>query len=565
MFSYSHENLKRVAETEKGKAFLGQVEREYLSRYDGKVIPANNYSLIKLYYKEGDRAKFEKEYFDKRKRLNLLQVLALKDERYIDELEEVMSAICDEFTWVLPAHNYDAKTGTFDRTFIDLFSAETAFYLAETVYALGEILSADIKNRVKLCIEDRIIKNFESRWFWWQEADTNWASVCGLGVGLSYLYLFPERYDSVKEKIESYFKNYLVGIDQDGYCYEGLIYWSYGFTFFMLYYDVLIQLKGRPAFLDDEKVYNLAKYPMNTQMDNGVYVPFADGGRRFLDVNAYCLPCIYAIKNVYGDKINYPIKVDANYLFNYEKAFGFRFLLATELENQVQAPLVQNKHVYFKNAEVMIYKNQNYSFAVKCGNNNELHNHNDVGVFQIVKDSKRLIADLGGGEYTKNYFIQSEKYKDDIFVCGSMSHSVPIVDGEYQEHGEEYCGKVLGVGENYFELDITNAYKKGDRQIKVRYDLKENGVLVKYTFSGIKDNITFRFVSEYKPTLCENKVAIEQMEIIENEGILPTFTKREYKPHSRPAILNAKSMCEVFVIDYSVKESSGEKEFFFKF
>ena len=108
MFSYSYENLKRVAKTEKGIAFLEQVEKDSLSAYDGKVITANNYSLIKLYYKEGNRALFEKEYFDKRKRLSFLQVLALKDERYIDALEEIMSAICDEFTWVLPALNYDA-------------------------------------------------------------------------------------------------------------------------------------------------------------------------------------------------------------------------------------------------------------------------------------------------------------------------------------------------------------------------------------------------------------------------------------------------------------------------
>ena len=564
MFSYCYKNLKRVAETEKGKSFLEQVEKEYLSTYDKKVIPANNYSLIKLYYKEGNRALFEKEYFDKRKRLNYLQVLALKDERYIDALEEIMSAICDEFTWVLPAHNYNAKTGTFDRTFIDLFSAETAFYLAETVYTLGEILSADIKNRVKLCIEDRIIKNFESNWYWWQEADTNWASVCGLGVGLSYLYLFPERYDSVKDKIQSYFENYLKGVDNEGYCYEGLIYWGYGFTFFMLFYDVYVQLKDHPKFLDDEKIKKLANYPMNTQMDKGVYAPYADGGRKYLDINAY-LPCFYAIKKVYGDKIDCPIKVDVNNFINETKVLGFRFLLATELENDLANNLPENKYVYYKNAEVLVYKNKNYSFTAKCGNNNELHNHNDVGVFQIVKNGKRLIADLGAGEYTKNYFIQSEKYKDDIFVCGSMSHSVPILDSKYQEHGEEYVGKVLGIGKNYFEIDMTGAYEKGDHNIKVRYELKEKGVLAKYTFSGIKENVTFRFISDCSPKQTESGVVIDEMTISVNDKTTPTFSQRNYKQHSRPAIVGDDGSRTAYIIDFTIKESGGEKEFFFEF
>ena len=564
MFSYCYENLKRVAETPKGKAFLEQVEKEYLDKYEGKVIPANNYSLIKLFYKEGNRALFEKQYFDKRRRLSFLQVLALKDARYIDALEEIMSAICDEFTWVLPAHNYDAKTGTFDRTFIDLFSAETAFCLAETVYALDEILSADIKNRVKLCVEDRIVKNFESHWYWWKEADTNWASVCGLGVGLSYLYLFPEKYDSVKDDIESYFKNYLNGIDEEGYCYEGSIYWGYGFTFFMLFYDVFVQLKGRPDFLDSEKVEKIANYPMNTQMDKGVYAPYADGGRRYLDINGY-LPCFYAIKKVYGDKIDCPIKVDIVNFTSDVRAFGFRFLLATELENDGAEVLSENKYVYYNNAEVLVYKNKNYSFTAKCGNNNELHNHNDVGVFQIVKNSKRLIADLGAGEYTKNYFNQMEKYKEDIFVCGSMSHSVPIIDGKYQEHGEEYVGNVLSVGENHFEIDITNAYEKGDHFVKVRYDLKENGVLVKYTFSGIKDNITFRFISDYEPQLLGDKVAIEEMRISAKGEVVCAFSQREYTPHSRPAFVRNNGKSKAYIIDYAVKANSGEKEFFFEF
>ena len=206
MFKYSYENLKRVAETKKGKLFLDEIEKDYLKRYDGKIIPCNNYSLIKLYYKEGNRSKFQAQYFDKRVRLNLLQLLSIKDDKYIEPLEEIISAICDEFTWVLPAHNFDSKTQTFDRTKIDLFSAETAFYLSETVYVLGDKLSNDIKNRVRLCVEDKIVKNFESSVYFWESVTSNWASVCGLGIGLSYLYLFPERYDIVKDRIEKYFQ-----------------------------------------------------------------------------------------------------------------------------------------------------------------------------------------------------------------------------------------------------------------------------------------------------------------------------------------------------------------------
>lgn len=564
MFKYCYENLKRVAKTEKGEKFLDEIEKEYLRVYDGKIIPCNNYSLIKLYYKEGNRSKFEAQYFDKRKRLSFLQLLSIKDDKYIEPLEEIISAICDEFTWVLPAHNYDEKTQIFDRTMIDLFSAETSFYLSETVYVLKDKLSADIKNRVKLCVEDRIVKNFESRPFGWLNIDSNWASVCGLGVGLSYLYLFPERYDSVKEKIEKCFNNYLSGIDEEGYCYEGLIYWGYGFSFFTLFYDVYVQLKERPLFLDSLKVYNACNYPMNVQMDEGVYVPFADGGRRNLDVNGY-LPCFYAIKSLFGDKVDCPIRVETKHFCDSEKALGFRFLLATEIENDFEISSNKEKSIYFKKAEVLIYKNKNYSFAVKSGNNNEIHNHNDIGAFQIVKNGKRLIVDIGAGEYTKNFFNPPTRYKEDIFVCGSMSHSVPIIDGKYQHQDERFYGTVLGFGNNFFEVDLTKAYEAGDHFIKARYDLKENGVLVKYTFSGIKNKIVFRFVSEHKPTFIDDKIFIDEMTISENSGLKPNISIKEYSPHSRPAFINYKGKCEVFVIDYETNDNYGEKEFFFEF
>ena len=390
---------------------------------------------------------------------------------------------------------------------------------------------------------------------------SNWASVCGLGVGLSYLYLFPERYEAIKDRLETCFENYLSGIDEEGYCYEGLAYWGYGFTFFMLFYDVYVTFYSRPEILDREKVYKLISYPLVAQMDKGVYIPFADGGCRYYDINRH-LPCFYVIKKLYGDKFNYPIKVDEKCLTTNGKALGFRFLLALECENEVEY-VEENKNVYYKYAEVLLYKNKNYSFVAKSGNNKELHNHNDIGVFQIVKDSKRLIVDIGAARYTKNYFIQSEKYKEDIFVCGSMSHSVPIIDNKYQEYGEEYVGKVLEVTKNTFEVDITNAYAKGDHFVKVRYELKDKGVHVKYTFSGIKDNIVFRFVSEYEPTLRNNEVVVENMTITSKNGIIPKFGKGEYLSHLRSNILE-EERGKAFLIDYTVKANSGEEEFYFE-
>jgi len=68
----------------------------------------------------------------------LLQVLAIYDDKYIELLEDIVSAICDEITWSIPAHCLDRETGnTYKYYEIDLFASETAFYLAETAFSIS--------------------------------------------------------------------------------------------------------------------------------------------------------------------------------------------------------------------------------------------------------------------------------------------------------------------------------------------------------------------------------------------------------------------------------------------
>ncbi len=60
-------------------------------------------------------------------------MLAIADDKYIEPLEEIIAAICDEFTWVVPAHKHSE---------IDLFSAETA---SHTLTAFSKEIYRDIK------------------------------------------------------------------------------------------------------------------------------------------------------------------------------------------------------------------------------------------------------------------------------------------------------------------------------------------------------------------------------------------------------------------------------------
>lgn len=550
MFSYSYDNLNRVLSTERGKAFLASTEKKYQDDYADKPIYALDYSQFKRFYIDGDRSGFQSQYFDRRKRLMLLQILALSNEKYLVDLENILSAICEEFMWVLPAHAFeDGVVAKYDQ--IDLFSAETAFYLSETVYVYGDKLSKDIRNRIVVSIKLKVIDVFENGRFNFEETHSNWAAVCGCGVGLAYLYLFPERFPDIKERIFTCMEHYLLGISEDGYCEEGMNYWQYGFGFFAIFFDVYTQLMGeRPEILGREKVLKLLKYPTNGNMGGGVYLPFSDGGApKFLCCSDY----VYAFKNLFGDAFDLiPMGQD----FNHVRALMFRTLNGLDKFGGYQEKTANGGTIYYQEREVFIHKEQSYSFAVKCGTNYEMHNHNDVGAFQIVKDGKRLIADLGAGEYTKDYFRNREvRFGEEIFVCGSMSHSVPIINGQYQKPWKPYRGQVLSQSEREIEMDIAGAYEENARGMHVKYIMKEDGIHVCYR-NMQNQPVRYRFVSEYKPKITDDGVIIENMKILSGNGLTAVVSEKEYKSLS-------KTFVKAYLIDYEVSAIDQEIEFFF--
>ena len=106
MFLYTYEKLKAITQTENGKKVIEGVKSAYEKLYKDVPILTNSYSYFKLIYKNGNRDLYQKLYYDRRKRLSYLQLLALADDSYLEELEDIINVILEEYTWVLPAHCY---------------------------------------------------------------------------------------------------------------------------------------------------------------------------------------------------------------------------------------------------------------------------------------------------------------------------------------------------------------------------------------------------------------------------------------------------------------------------
>lgn len=574
MYEYTYNRLHRIAQTEKGARLIVQAKTSYEENFSDKPIVALNYSYQKLYYQNGNRSKHETLYFERRKRLQLLQLIALADENYIALLEEILAAICDEFTWVLPAHNLIPEKKEYDYNVIDLFSAETGAYLAETAYIFQEKLSPDLCKRIRLSLQSKIVENYESRTCGWEGAANNWESVCSCGIGLVYLYAFPERFPLVKERILRGFESYLKGIDEEGYCSEGAAYWNYGFGFFSIFYDIYTQMTGvRPTILESKKVKNLVQYLSRTRMDGQVFLPFADGGAKKFSFEWQSLS---AVKNLFHDDFDIPMR--PNLVYGNSKVLGARLLNVIEKFPAKESKEITKKTQYYKNAQVFIFKNGNYAFAAKGGNNDEMHNHNDVGAFQIVKNQKRLICDIGAGEYTKDYFNDLRiRYGAEVFVCSSFAHSVPILGQNGQLYGKEYKAEVLRCSDTLFALELAEAYGGAVDSLSVTYEMLENRVRIRYVAKGLKESsITFRFVSDFKPTIEADRktVRIEDLMTIENDQYFtPVVERKPYKGHLHITKAEKQNESqaptdnneEAYAIDYRATGKDVETEFNFIF
>src|SRR3990172_6564622 len=68
-------------------------------------IPQTPYSLYRQFARSGERAGYENPYFEKRAMLTRSAVeLILGEESRIDLVQDLLWRICEETSWVLPAH-----------------------------------------------------------------------------------------------------------------------------------------------------------------------------------------------------------------------------------------------------------------------------------------------------------------------------------------------------------------------------------------------------------------------------------------------------------------------------
>lgn len=108
----------------------------------------------------------------RRKRLSLFVLAECfeREGRYLDAILDYAWALCEQTTWLLPAHLSDAQDHDGlprpvqpEARGLALFSARAAQLLAEVDYVMGDRLHPALRDRIRQEVERRVLEPYEAR------------------------------------------------------------------------------------------------------------------------------------------------------------------------------------------------------------------------------------------------------------------------------------------------------------------------------------------------------------------------------------------------------------------
>lgn len=473
-----------------------RMETEYRALSEAGIKPLTK-AEYDAYFETGDRATFEKNFFARRallERAFLLAMLYPEKETYLQTVREMILTICEETCWVVPAHFHDHK--------VDLFSSETALILTECVSFLGERLERQVRDTALREAERRVIAVYEAeKEFVWEKYTSNWSAVCTASVAITMMYAFPQAFERNKTRVLKAQELFLSGFSDDGICFEGPLYWIYGFGNFVWLADALFDFSGgRDDLFRLPKAKTVAAYPNYAVLKGGAFVSFSDSSRNAI-FERPLLNCIQKHDPSITFSLNGTDLIFARSSANMQPFLLRNFFFGDSLPVTETA----GKDHELPSAGQMIFNRETYSFAIKAGNNAELHNHNDVGSFIFADAEGQALCDLGCGMYNRDYF--SEK-RYEILCTSSYGHSVPIINGSPQKPGKQYAG-TLSRDHDTVTLDLKNAYDLPTLESLTRtVTAKREGVTVHDRFCGDIQSFVDRFVTLREPQISENTVKL---------------------------------------------------------
>lgn len=526
------------------KAYLKQAE--FYFNYNWPSIPATKSLLIE---RTGDRNQYQAISYQKRAILGIFLLAEIYENkgRFIDPIIDGVWSICEESFWGVPAHLPQTKeySGLMDvsKPFVELFSAETATFLAWVDYFLGDKLdsvSPQIRKRIYYETNNRIFQPVMTKEHGWMTKNANgrppnnWNPwICSNWLNAALLLEKDEtKRTAMVAKILWVLDEFLNPYPQDGGCDEGPGYW--GAAAASLYDNIaMLNLASNNSFkyvYQDEKFKNMGRFIYRAQIGEVYFLNFADADPQ----PGMSADMIYR----FGKDINdqgmmefgaFYRKPDEGKVaqFHYFRNF-FALFMQDEYQNAPRGlPLPAN--VWLPDIQVMVARDQEGStkglfVAAKGGHNDESHNHNDVGNYVVYYDGQPVLIDVGRGTYTRKTF-SSKRYE--IWYNCSDYHNVPTINSETQKPGasfkatdvaykqdKKFAELSLDISKSYPEKAAVNSWQRSIRlnrgknvEVKDIFSLKKAEKITQHLMTCYPADVSKpgELVIHYKPKSGQSK------------------------------------------------------------
>jgi hypothetical protein len=506
---------------------LARVQEKAAQNTD-RQIPQVSASRFLEYHRSGNRTAYQDPYLERRERLTqfLISECLQREGTYLDDILDYAWALCEQTTWLLPAHldhdeawDHDGLPGVVEPAdrYIALVNASMGRRLAALDYIMGDQLHDALRERIRHEIDRRVFTPYLARsdFGWFSSPAGNWNAVCNGSVAIAALYLLEEsdRQAEILKKATSSLAGYLNGFGSDGGTTEGINYWNYGFGHYTQLAAVLLtRTEGTYSLLTPPIVEQISQYPTTIELSPGHYVPFSD-----------CLPdeMVDPFTACWlGQHLDLPTLAASGrrsferYTWSDFHANGFG-LLALEWVKRTETDTSDHslpRQSYLSDQEWWIARATPADpdgpvVAAKGGHNDEQHNHNDVGTIIYHQEGENILSDLGSGIYDADYFGEG-RYEH--LATRSLGHNVPLVNDTEQCPGQAAAARAVQTASEghtaVFSMDIGGAYPDaaGITQLDRRLEFGLNtGELT------ITDEATFRTPGN---TLRENFVSYHEME-----------------------------------------------------
>ena len=447
-----------------------------------KEIPLLPASVYREYVTNGNRSNYEDIYFLRRDMAAAFAAAEAYENkgRFTERLMDVVWAIMEESTWIIPAHRYCAPCvpsaslgGVFGDNALhgmDLFSAGTSGTLASVYLLCKEKLDAIdpiITQKMEYMLNERTIKNFLQIEVWWGGAGgervNNWNPWIVSNVLLTAAIMVKD--DSVRERVVTksmrYLDNFLNCYAPDGGCDEGPAYWgAAGAALFDCLELIEDMSGGKISIYDSELVKNIGDYIYKVNINGNRYVNFADCAPK-TDPNAGML--IRFGKKTRSEFLVSFGKKQAKYGdYFFSQSHMYRSLKWLHTPYTVEENCAMPQYTELPDLGVMTARESSDSsvgmfVAAKGGNNGEMHNHNDCGNFMVYYNGKPVIIDAGVGRYTKQTF-SADRYK--LWFMQSGYHNLPSFGGVDQRDGKRYSAEdvIFDSEARSITSELKNAY-----------------------------------------------------------------------------------------------------------